>query len=261
MTQFKWTDESALTEFGTLIGEIDLVANGRRRSARHVQWAVRTATFLEEVFGRNSPYYQTFISFPWERQGTVFVHAFTMEEDLESANQAAFIEQLDSARGLLQAAKGELERRGLGDVYQGKDTAPESSAIVKVLRLTEHKLRKTIRKEPANEREIQDAVENLLIASDVEFAKEVDRIEYSTKGYIPDFTLKKLDLAIEVKLCDTVKREKEMIAEINDDILAYKRAFGNVLFVVYDVGQIRDVERFKNHFEEQEQVIVQVVKH
>ena len=125
----------------------------------------------------------------------------------------------------------------------------------------ERKLRKTIREEPASERVVQDAIETLFIAADVEYAKEIDRVEYSSKAYVPDFTLKKIDLAIEVKLCNTAKREKEMIAEINDDILAYKQAFGNLLFVVYDVGQIRDVEKFKRHFEQQDQVIVQVVKH
>jgi len=52
-----------------------------------------------------------------------------------------------------------------------------------------------------------------------------------------------------------------MIAEINDDILAYKQKYRNLLFVVYDVGQIRDVEKFKYHFEQQSQVIVQVIKH
>jgi REase_DpnII-MboI len=83
----------------------------------------------------------------------------------------------------------------------------------------------------------------------------------SSKTYIRGFTLRRLDLAVEIKLCDNSKREKAMIGEINDDILAYRQSYGNLLFVIYDVGQIRDVERFKGHFEQQDGVIVQVVKH
>lgn len=56
-------------------------------------------------------------------------------------------------------------------------------------------------------------------------------------------------------------REKEIIAEINDDILAYGTKYGNQIFIVYDNGNIRDVERFCNTFENNEGVLVRVVKH
>ena len=67
-------------------------------------------------------------------------------------------------------------------------------------------------------------------------------------------------MAIEVKLCNREGREKEIIGEINDDILAYKTKYGNVLFIVYDLGFIRDVDRFVSSFEDQEGVVVNVVK-
>jgi hypothetical protein len=66
---------------------------------------------------------------------------------------------------------------------------------------------------------------------------------------------------IDVKLCARTGREKELIAEINDDILAYQTKYRNLFFLVYDMGQIRDVERFASSFEEHENVIVRVVKH
>ena len=69
--------------------------------------------------------------------------------------------------------------------------------------------------------------------------RETDSIEYSSKTYVPDFTMRKLDLAIEIKLCNREGREKEIIAELNDDILAYRIKYGNLLFLIYDVGQIR----------------------
>ena len=71
----------------------------------------------------------------------------------------------------------------------------------------------------------------------------------------------KIDLAIDIKLCSRDGREKEIIAEINDDIMAYQTKYGNLLFVIYDIGFIRDIERFADSFEIQRNVIVRVVKH
>lgn len=109
--------------------------------------------------------------------------------------------------------------------------------------------------------DVQDALENLLVGADLPYSREADRIEYSSKTYQPDFTMSKLDLAIDVKLCARPGREKELIAEINDDIFAYGTKYGNLLFVIYDIGLIRDAERFANSFEEHENVMVRVVKH
>lgn len=62
-------------------------------------------------------------------------------------------------------------------------------------------------------------------------------------------------------MCSREGREKELIEEINDDILAYKTKYGNILFVVYDLGCIRDTERFAATFEQSEGVLVRAVKH
>jgi hypothetical protein len=64
-----------------------------------------------------------------------------------------------------------------------------------------------------------------------------------------------------LKVCLDEKREKSLPAEINDDILAYKQSYGNLLFVVYDTGNVRDIDRFIAHFEEEDGVVVKVVKH
>ena len=74
-------------------------------------------------------------------------------------------------------------------------------------------------------------------------------------------SIKQLDLAIDMKFCARPEREKQMIAEINDDILAYQTQYGNLFFIVYDVGQIRDSEKFAGSFEEHENVIIRVIKH
>lgn len=132
--------------------------------------------------------------------------------------------------------------------------------MVKILTLVERKLRKVIRATPAKEKEVQDALESLIVGANISFGRETVSIEYSSKTYIPDFVFQSLDLVLEVKLCNRADREKKIIAEINDDILAYGTKYGNQVFVVYDVGHIRDVDRFCSAFEGQDGVLVRVVK-
>jgi len=179
----------------------------------------------------------------------------------ERKDQEGYVRDLATARGFLAAALDRLEALEIGEVYEGKDTGPESSAIVKVINLAEHKLRKVVRSKPDIEKEVQDALEGLLIGADLPYSREADRIEYSSKTYQPDFTMPKLDLAIDVKLCARDGREKELPAEINDDILAYQTKYGNALFIVYDAGFIRDMDRFAGSFEQHQNVVVRVVKH
>lgn len=263
-----WTKETALSELETLIKEIDNLSTQHKYSADHMRWIAKALAFLEEVFGRNSRYYLTFASFSWSETGTILVGGPTDPEGswnpqaaLEKRDQAAYLRQLESARGLLQAASDHLKRTDITSVYQGKDTMPESSAIIRIINIAERKLRKTIRNKPTCEKEIQDAFENLLIGADIPYSRETEHIEYSSKTYIPDFTIQKIDLAMDIKLCVRMGREKEIIAEINDDILAYQTKYGNLFFIVYDVGFIRDIDRFIDAFEKNQNVIVKVVKH
>ena len=263
-----WTKKIALSELKALIKEIDNLYTQHRYSADHMRWIARTLAFLEEVFGRNSRYYLTFASFPWSETSSILVGGPTDPEGswnpqaaLEKKHQAAYLSQLESAKGLLQAASDHLKRSNIASVYEGKDTMPESSAIIRIINIAERKLRKTIRGKPTYEKEIQNAFENLLIGTDVPYSRETERIEYSSKAYTPDFTIQKIDLAIDIKLCARERREKEIIAEINDDILAYQTKYGNLFFIVYDVGFIRDTDRFIGAFEKNQNVIVKVVKH
>mgnify|MGYP000279967317 CR=1 FL=1 len=263
-----WTKETALSELETLIEEISNLTAQNRYSADHIRWVARTLAFLEEIFGRNSRYYLTFASFTWSETGSFIIGgpadpegSWNPQVAIEKRHQSAYLRQLESAKGLLQAASEHLKRADLVTVYEGKDTPPESSVILKVINIAERKLRKVIRSTPSREKEIQDAFENLLIGADIPYSRETERIEYSAKTYTPDFTMQKIDLAIEIKLCSKEGREKEIIAEINDDILAYQTKFGNLFFVVYDLGFIRDIDRFIDVFEKNENIIVKVIKH
>jgi hypothetical protein len=100
-----------------------------------------------------------------------------------------------------------------------------------------------------------------LIGADITYSRETESIEYSSKTYTPDFTMPKIDLAVDIKICNRSGREKEIIAEINDDILAYKKKYGNLFFIIYDIGHIRDIEKLAKQFEEIEGVIIKVIKH
>ena len=103
-------------------------------------------------------------------------------------------------------------------------------------------------------------MESLLIGADIPYSRETKSIEYSSKTYTPDFTVDRAGLAIELKVCLDDNREKALPREINDDILAYGQEYGNLLFVIYDTGNIRDVDRFVSNVEEQDNVVVRVVK-
>lgn len=262
-----WTKEAALAELRTLAEQSKELERVARHSEEHTRWTLRVLSALEEVFGRNSRYYLSFAALDWVETGSFIIGgpgdregSWNPAKAVERRHQTAYVRDLGAARGFLLAAADKLERVDLASVYEGKDTGPESSLIVKVINLAGAPLRTVIRTTPKNEKDVQDAFENLLVGAQIPYSRESDRFEYSSKAYIPDFTLGQIDLAIDIKLCKEPGREKAIIPEINDDILAYQTKYGNILFVVYDVGQIRDVERFTASFERHQNVVVRVVK-
>jgi len=229
----------------------------------------RVNEFLSQVFGEDSPYYVNFRALQWRGGGAGVVGGPMFPEEsmnpqlgIERLAKEGYQRALPTARGILTAAREKLDSEDdIANLYESKDTGPEASLLIKAINLVEHKLRKVLREPPSSEKELQDAFENLLIGADIPYSRETASIEYSSKTYTPDFTVDRADLAIELKVCLENKREKALPAEINDDILAYQQRYGNLLFVVYDTGNIRDVDRFTAHFEEAQGVVVKVVKH
>ena len=264
----KWNKENAISELRELIDEIPKLAGQRRFSGPHSEWLMRTLSISEDVFGMNSRYYRTIASLRWQNTGTMLAGGLLdpdgpdIAASIERQHQEAYKQQLDTAMGILRASLKELERAtDIDSLYMGKDTPPESSQLIRIINLAEFKLRKVIHNTPSNEKQIQEGFESLLVGADIPYSRESERIEYSSKTYQPDFTFEKIGLAIDVKFCAREGREKEIISEINDDVLAYQTKYPNVLFVVYDTGYIRDVDRFAASFEEHGKVIVRVVKH
>lgn len=126
-------------------------------------------------------------------------------------------------------------------------------------------LRRAIFEIPSQEREVQNAIEQLLIGrgltKGLDYDREVGRVKISIKEVVPDFVLPKLSLAIEVKLAKTGTKTRAIVDEINADIQAYGRTYAHLLFIVYDLGTIRDTLEFTRDLETVGGVEVIVVKH
>ncbi len=260
------TQEQAIETLQKLIDEISSLKMERAASAKHSRWLVNTLAITEQVFGEHSTIHLSICALPWRRTGEFTfqpLHYGTTDPDEASKiiHHKVYLEQLDTATGILEAGIDQIKAYGIDTVYKSKDTTKESSEIIKILDLAESKLRKTIRNLPKNEKEVQDRFEDLLNARAVDFLREQEKIVYSSKTYHPDFSFPRINTVVEIKLCDKREREKEIISEINDDILAYKTKYPNIIFIVYDTGYIRDIDKFKEDIESVDTIIVKVIKH
>ena len=126
-------------------------------------------------------------------------------------------------------------------------------------------LRRAVQQKPENEKQIQNIVEALLIGrgfiKGIDYDREVGRVKVSIKEVIPDFILYKLNMAIEIKLSKDKAKSKAIVDEINADIQAYAKRYSRLLFIVYDIGSIRDETEFKQDLENSQNTSVIVVKH
>jgi hypothetical protein len=129
-----------------------------------------------------------------------------------------------------------------------------------IIDLISANLRPAMHDDPKHERDVQNALETIFRVRGLDFRREQETVGYSTKRYIPDFTFDRLALAVEVKLCKAREREKEMIDEINADIIGYAGRYDRCIFVIYDLGFIRDVARFSEDIEANPNVHVLIVK-
>ena len=230
-------------------------------SKEHIRWVSDTLYLLEDIFGRNSRIFTTFAHLQWQFKGSFVTTADEADQERARRNYQVYIQDLEVAQGLFQSGINLIKRKGLNDIFEGKDTPKEASEIMRIVSIVENSLRKAIRNEPAKERDVQDALEVLFIGAGLEFTREKEHVIFSSKTYIPDFVFKKIETIVEVKFCKKADDEKILIAQINDDIVAYRTKYPNLIFVIYDVGIIRNIDEFKEGFEKQDSVIVKVVKH
>ena len=127
------------------------------------------------------------------------------------------------------------------------------------------RIRSAVFQEPEAEAEVQNVVEQLFIGRGMrkgqDYDREVGRVKISSKEVVPDFIVPKLSLALEVKLIKTARRVREVVDEINADIASYSKKYAQLLFLVYDLGHIRDEMEFRRDLEDKLTVFVVVVKH
>jgi hypothetical protein len=261
------SQEQAIKTLQKLVEEIDLLKKKNRAfSEAHSRWLVNALAATEELFGQRSRIYLSIANLTWRRQGEFVVETRVdrmtdLNKIAERIDHEAYLKQLDTAKGFLMAGIDQINLYGIEEVYKSKDSAKESSEIIKILDLAENKLRKIVRDVPQREKDIQDKFEELLVAMDIDYLREQEKIVYSSKTYHPDFCFPQIGTILEIKLCDKKEREREIISEINDDIIAYKTKYSNIIFLVYDTGHIRDKDRFKEDIEAEGTVLVSVVKH
>lgn len=126
-------------------------------------------------------------------------------------------------------------------------------------------LRRVIFEMPDRELEIQNGIETLFVgrsmAKGTDYDRETGRVKTSGKESVPDFILPQLGLALEVKLCTSTAKLKEIVDEINADIRAYGTKYERQLYVVYDCGVIRDEAEFRRGLEDTPGVLAVIVKH
>lgn len=127
------------------------------------------------------------------------------------------------------------------------------------------KLRSAIFEKPAKEIEVQNAIETLLAgkgwSKGIDYDRESGKFNFSGKEYIPDFVIPKLNLCIEVKLLREGKKSR-IIEEINADITAHAKKYDRQMFIVYDLGTIRDDVEFRRDIEAAgDDIKVVIIKH
>lgn len=126
----------------------------------------------------------------------------------------------------------------------------------------ERALRPSFRKnQPKSEKEVQDAIENILNALGIDFTRDREVTSVAGKSFKPDFIVNEIDLAIEVKLAKQGHGVAQIQEEINADISAYRTKWKNLLFIIYDLGVIQDPYKFQTENIKLFGISVRVIKH
>lgn len=94
-----------------------------------------------------------------------------------------------------------------------------------------------------------------------DYDREAGKFNFSGREYIPDFIIPNLKLSIEVKLIRKGRKSK-IIEEINADVSAYSKKYSKQMYIIYDLGEIRDEIEFRRDIELlDDDIRVLVIKH
>lgn len=134
-----------------------------------------------------------------------------------------------------------------------------------ILNFLKANLRKAIHITPDEERDVQNAIETLLIGKGMQkglaYDRETGRVKHAGKESVPDFVFKNEQMVLEVKFCNRAGKLATIIDEMNSDIVAYSTEYERVWFLVYDMGFVRDEDEIVHGLQKAEHVKCIVVKH
>lgn len=173
------------------------------------------------------------------------VYRFKMDVVPGNANTMAITQKhyFDQAHANALTLRSILE----GEIGRAEDESHRLRAFI------QSKLRKAVHGTPEKEHEIQNSIETLLIGrglvKGLDYDRETGRVKTSGKECVPDFIFPDLKLCLEIKLITSQEKLKTVIDEINADIRMYAKTYERQLFIVYDLGVIRDEEEFKHDLE------------
>jgi len=149
--------------------------------------------------------------------------------------------------------------------YMEDTLGVKEDEILNLRNFLQANLRRAIFDQPEREAQVQDVVEQILIGRGLEkgldYDREVGRVKVSIKEVVPDFIFPRLSLVLEVKLLKDSNQRGRLIDEINADISSYAKQYSHILFLIYDLGVIRDEREFRSGLEAADAVGVLVVKH
>jgi len=104
---------------------------------------------------------------------------------------------------------------------------------------------------PANETEVQDAVDGLLRGWASDLRRENPAVRFATRNFKPDFTEGGFSLSIEVKYPRETRRIGSIVNEMASDAHAHRKAKKNLFFILYDPQRaIADDAEFARDFRE-----------
>ncbi len=116
-----WTKNSALEELQRLIEEIDVLKRTAPFSAEHVRWQTNCYQFFKDVFGGASLYSRSFYALTFSIRGNRILPAMVggIIAAQKLVRQEAYVDDLESAKGILMGALDHLNRVGIKKVFAG----------------------------------------------------------------------------------------------------------------------------------------------
>ena len=119
-----------------------------------------------------------------------------------------------------------------------------------IAKIITEKVHNFLPENPKNEAVIRDAVAALLKSEKLDTYVDQGAVAFGQTSFKPDLTLELYSLAIELKYCKGKHDISRVTNEILSDIIAFKKDFKEILFLVYDRLSVLDKERFTKDIEQ-----------